>query len=317
MQKLAHSIRGVHLHGGFGLVLLVLCISVPLANGQNFSSWSAAVNVGSPINMSSGDGCPFIAKNNVDLYFRSNRPGGYGGFDIYVSHRNSVDDPWETPINLGPEVNTSAGELCSFVTNDGHWLYFVSNRTDLPGCGGQDLWVSRRKDKRDDHGWATPKNLGCFVNSAGDETGPSLFEDEATGQSVLYFNSPRSGGQDIWASKMAGDDKDTFLPPSPVVELNTTFIEVQPFVRRKDGLEILFVSNRTGGSGFDLWASTRHDTFAPWSPPVNLGPLVNSASGEYRPSISWDGTTLYFWSDRPGGQGSMDVYMATRTKLPD
>jgi Tol biopolymer transport system component len=133
---------------------------------------------------------------------------------------------------------------------------------------------------------------------------------------LLYYSSNRSGGgggHDIYVSPMIGEDRETFGTPSPVAELNTASDDYHPFVRRKDGLEVIFFSNRAGGSGYwDLWSSNRRDTLSSWSAPVNLGPLVNSGADEARPSISWDGTTLYFWTYR---EGTIDVYMATRTKL--
>ena len=314
---------------GRNIARAALVCAVFLASGPSlladdppqYSPWSAAVLVASPIN---GDGTipddrPFIAKNNLDLYFRSDRSGGYGGYDIYVSHRDTVDDPWETPINLGPEINTASNELDSFVTIDGHWLYFVSPRPG--GCGLNDLWVSHRKDKRDDVGWETPTNLGCgIINSGSAENGPSVFEDEATGQTFLYFGSNRPGGRggsDIYVSTMVGEDHEIFGAPINVSELNTASAESAPFVRRKDGLEVIFQSSRPGGVGlFDLWVSTRPDTLSPWSTPVNLGAPLNKVTNEGRPSLSWDGTTLYLATD--GRQGDYaDVSMATRTKLKD
>jgi hypothetical protein len=310
------------------LTCAVLLPSAPLLLADDppqFSPWSAAVLVASPIN---GDGTtqdnrPFIAKNNLDLYFSSTRPGGYGLMDIYVSHRDAVDDPWETPINLGPEINTAFNDFDPHVTIDGHWLYFVSNRPD--GCGGNDLWVSHRADKRDDDGWETPKNLGCTVNSSANEVGPSVFEDQATVQTFLYFGSNRPGGKgenDIYVSTMVGEDHEIFGAPINVSELNTTYGESLPFVRRQDGLEIIFTSGRPGGVGqppsVDLWVSTRPDTLSQWSTPVNLGAPLNTPTNEVKPSLSWDGTTLYLSTDARWQQGdSGDVSMATRTKLKD
>ena len=313
---------------GRNITMAVLTCAVFLASAlllladdpPQYSPWSAAVLVASPIN---GDGTisddrPFIAKNNLDLYFRSDRSGGYGGYDIYVSHRDTVDDPWETPINLGPEINTAFDEADPFVTIDGHWLYLWSDRPG--GCGGRDLWVSHRKDKRDDDSWETPKNLGCIVNSSANENGPSVFEDEATGQTFLYFGSNRPGGKgqnDIYVSTMVGEDHEIFGAPINVSELNSAYGETGAFVRRKDGLEVIFHSQRPGGAGgTDLWVSTRPDTLSPWSTPVNLGAPLNKVTNEGRPSLSWDGTTLYLATD--GRQGDYaDVSMATRTKLKD
>jgi hypothetical protein len=65
----------------------------------------------------------------------------------------------------------------------------------------------------------------------------------------------------------------------------------------------------------DLYSATRAAGSDPWSTPVNLGAGVNSAAAETRPSLSWDGTTLYFGSTRPGGEGSSDHYVTTRERL--
>jgi OmpA-OmpF porin, OOP family len=66
----------------------------------------------------------------------------------------------------------------------------------------------------------------------------------------------------------------------------------------------------------DIYAATRNRATDDWSTPVNLGPSVNSANGaETRPSLSWDGATLYFGSNRPGGEGSTDHYVTTRERL--
>ena len=66
----------------------------------------------------------------------------------------------------------------------------------------------------------------------------------------------------------------------------------------------------------DIWVSTRDRTLDPWSTPVNLGPTVNYPGYTTgRPSLSSDGTTLYLYSDRPGGFEGRDLYVATRRKL--
>jgi hypothetical protein len=81
-------------------------------------------------------------------------------------------------------------------------------------------------------------------------------------------------------------------------------------------LEIILFSDRTGGAGLrDLWTATRATTHSAWSTPVNLGPSVNSASNEEAPSFSKDALGLLLGSDRPGGFGSYDIYMSTRTQI--
>jgi Tol biopolymer transport system component len=266
------------------------------------------------VNSPANEGCPFIAKSDLTLYVVSTRADGLGGQDIYLSHRDSVYDAWGPLENLGPTINSEGNELCPTLTIDGHRLFFVSDRPG--GHGKQDLYVSRRQNKRDDFGWESPVNLGVTVNSTENDYTPSLLENEATGRVQLYFSSDRSGGfgnVDIYSSTLDADGQ--FEWASLVQELSTPFIDERPNIG-KDGLEIFFDSNRPGSLGAtDLWVSTRETAADPWSPPVNLGSAVNTSAGEFRPSLSFDRTALYFHSNRPGSFGSVDIYVTTRRKL--
>ena len=294
-------------------LLLALAVGAGPASAQEFSSWSAPENLGSVVNSSATDGCPFISKSELTLLFASNRSGGYGGMDIWVTQRDSQSDPWEAPRNAGPAVNGPGNELCPTLATNGHQLFFVSDRPG--GCGGQDLYVAWRRDKRNDFAWEAPENLGCVVNSASNDFTPSLFEDDATREAIMYFSSNRAGGpggSDIYWSIL--DPSGTFGPAVLDWALSTATDDQRPNVR-KDGLEIFFDSNRAGSlsGSADLWTATRANTTDPWSPPLNITPL-NSGAIEGRPSLSFDGQSLYFMSSRTGGFGGIDIYRAARTK---
>ena len=284
-----------------------------------YSDWSAPVNLGPVVNSSSNDQHPSISKDGLSLYFVSNRPGGFGGNDIWVTQRATVDDPWGPPHNLGPAINTSSSDFAPDLTIDGHHLYMNSDRPG--GCGGSDLYVARRQDKDDDFGWRHPENLGCAVNTTYDEAGPLFFEDEATGVQTLYFTSfNRPGGLgdfDIYVSTRSSGDE-PWGPGVDVTELNGPYRDTRTAIRR-DGLELFISSDATGRpggvGGQDLWVATRATTADPWSAPVNLGPTVNSTSFDGAPALSFDGTTLYFFSARPGGYGLNDLYVTQRTQL--
>ena len=89
--------------------------------------------------------------------------------------------------------------------------------------------------------------------------------------------------------------------------------DIQPNVR-KDGLEVVFSSNRTGSAGQDIWISRRGDVATSWAAPENLGSAVNTAAAETRPSLSWRAEQLFF-GRAPGPEGMSDIYVSTRSKL--
>ncbi len=294
----------------------LLLFTLSPVRAQYYSDWSVPDNLGTTINTAALEGCPFIAKDNLTLLFASNRAGGSGANDIYASQRENEDSPWGSPLNLGTGINTGAGEECPTLTISARYLYFVSNRAG--GCGGSDIYVSRRVSKKDLTSWEPPQNLGCQFNSAANDITPSLIEDE-DGSVSLFFSSNRAGGlggMDIYVS--TSDGKGVFAAPVAVSELNTTFNDQRPNVRRRDGLEIFFESDRTGTIGStDLYSSFRATTSSAWAAPENLGAVVNSILADGRPTLSWDGTELYFMSTRAGGYGSNDIYITRRSKTPD
>lgn len=254
-----------------------------------------------------------MSKTGLSLYFASNRPGGFGGLDIYASQRASLDDPWGPPVNLGPPINSAANDHCALLLPDGHTLIFVSARPG--GFGDNDLYFSRRHDTNDDLGWEEPFNLGTGVNTVFNDQTPGLFEDES-GVVTLYFASNRPGGFgsfDVYASVLGSDG--VFGPAAQVPELSSPFGDIFPTPRR-DGLELFLTSNRPGtAGGNDLLVSTRSSTWEPWSIPVNMGPDINSTVNDARGAIAFDRTTVIFFSNRAGGFGDNDLYVITRDKL--
>ena len=274
---------------------------------------------------------PGISKNGLSLYISSTRPGGVNGanignnstgfLELWVSQRASLEAPWGAPVNLDaynsvPIINSiGSNTYAPNFSVDGHLLFFSSLRAG--GSGGSDMYVSRRSNKHDDFGWQEPVNLGPVINSPQADDAPNYFEDEETGIITLYFAStrPAGGNEHIYASTL-GDDG-TFGPAVLVPELSSTSNETRTSIRR-DGLEFFLASTRPNGliGTNDIWVSTRDSTLDSWSTPVNLGPTVNypgKITGA--PALSWDGTTLYCYSTRPGGFGVRDLYVTTRRKL--
>lgn len=155
--------------------------------------WLPAVNLGGTINTSALEGGSSSPFGNT-LYFISNRPGGTGFIDIYVSHLTSRGS--YGPATLVTELSSPSQDLRPFIRHDGLEIVLDSNRAGST-AGSRDLWVSTRQNVH--AAWPTPMNLGPIVNSEAFDGFPSLSPD---GQ-ALFFSSNRpggSGGVDIWMS---------------------------------------------------------------------------------------------------------------------
>jgi hypothetical protein len=294
------------------VTLLVLGTSSPSAadsDDSKFGPWSQPVNL-AVLNSTFNDFGPGIVPNGHALYFSSDRPGGFGAADLYVTRRASLNAEWGAPVNLGAEINTTANETVPSFSRDGHRMFFITDRAG--GLGMLDIWVSFRVNPQDDFGWQAPVNLGAPINTAFIDAGSALVEE--AGREILFFNSDRPGGQGAHDFYMSVRQEDgSFGTPMLVAELNSAFTE-QRITIRKDRLEVFFFSNRAGSDANDLWTSTREDRDDPWGAPTNLGAGVNSAANETQATISKDARTLIFASNRTGGVGGFDLYVTTRSK---
>jgi hypothetical protein len=282
----------------------------PRFNSSAGPEWSAPENLGPVVNSPLNDQNPGVTADGLNLYFQSDRPGGLGGIDIWVTRRASRNSPWETPVNLGPSVNTPFADGAPSLSPDGHLLFIHSNR---PGALGLfDIWVAHRSGSKDEEDWATPVNLGTDVNTADDEQGPDYIASDGGG--ALYFNRGNIvlNMADLYRVGVKRDGR-TEGPAQPVTELNVLgFNDAAPGLRA-DAREILFWSTRPGGvGGADIWQSTRQSANHPWSPPVNAGAPLNTPFVELHPELTQDALTLYLASNRPGGSGGTDLWVSTR-----
>ncbi len=302
------------------LILLVLAIT-PSAISQNH--FSGPRSMGAVLNSTDNEVAPTISPNGLSLYFATNRPvGGQGGNDLWVSQRATLSSAWGAPQNLGATLNTSSGESAPAFSLDGRTMFFASDRL---GIGGTDIYISTRTDPNNDFGWTAPVNLGAVLNSTLNDIAPNYFEDPTTGSGTLIFSSNRVGNPqfDFHLYQSTRNANGTFNAPTPIKELGTLggSAELRSAMTR-DGLQIFFASARPEGLGapppgtptFDTFVATRASISAPWNTPV-LVPGVNTVADERNPSLSPDGSILYFQSDRPGGLGGTELYSATRCSL--
>jgi hypothetical protein len=273
------------------------------------------VNVGAPINSPASENNAALSPDELSLYLTSDRAGGFGGTDIWVSRRACVDCPWGTPANLGALINGAGAEAGPRLSIDGHLLFFQSDKPGGQGSG--DIYVSRRANTDDDFVWEPAANLGTGVNTAANENAADYLQSAEDGAGNLYFNRGTTAGVaatvDFYYAAVTrdGETRGTAVLASDLSDLTT---QDQHVSVRKDGREVFFASMRIGGLGaLDLWTSTRRSAHEPWSTPVNLGAPLNTAVTDQQPSLSGDGRTLLFSSNRPGGLGGNDLWISIRT----
>lgn len=154
------------------------------------SIWSVPQSFGGTINTPGYEGMPCLSGDNRELFFVSDRPGGFGGLDIWSSRFDH--GLWQMPRNLGPQINTAGDETAPFIYADDHTLFFASN--GRAGMGGSDLYISHRIN---DTVWSEAENLGMPINTPFDEASLSL---NARGDTA-YFSSDRdslAGNFDIY-----------------------------------------------------------------------------------------------------------------------
>jgi len=270
--------------------------------------------LGSGVNSGYGEHGPRISSDGLELYFTSNRPGGYAEYTIWVCTRATREAHWGEAVNLGPPVNTPCGEGTAYagtgaanISADGLSLYFSSGRSD--GFGSQDLYVTTRASKSAP--WEAPTNLGPEVNSSAWENSPDISADSLC---LFFADHPygpyRTGGygsSDIWVTQRESENHGWETPINLGPTINTPAEDAGPSLS-SDGMLLFFHSYRPGGSGsLDLWMVKRTTTSDTWGTPKNLGPNINSSYYDDNPDISSDGSILYFESGRQGGSDLWQV----------
>jgi outer membrane protein OmpA-like peptidoglycan-associated protein len=152
--------------------------------------WTTPKEMGKPINSRYREISLSINREGNRIFFSSDRPGGYGGFDIWMSEL-TADSTWGEPVNLGPNVNTPDNEDAPFIHPDDNILYFSS--TGHMGMGGYDIYMSKELNKE----WIRPRNLGYPINTVEDDI---YFVVDAENRFGYYATAREDGlgGYDIY-----------------------------------------------------------------------------------------------------------------------
>ena len=237
---------------------------------------------------------------------------------VTASSRAQKYSEWSTPVNLGPNVNSSSMDRAPAISKDGLSLYFASNRPDAD-LSGEDIYVSQRETR--DSEWGLAMKLGPNINTTASELAPALSRDGH----LLFFASNRTtegwqGGVDIWVSRREHTHDDFAWQPAenlgPGVNSSTLDEGASYFENDEVGVpQLYFSSGRLSGGPGQIFVSEQaaDGSFGPAVLVLELSGLGNTR----RPSIRHDGLEIFFGSERSGVPNSQDLWVATRDTVFD
>ena len=303
------------------LVLVGVVAVVALGGGRAKADFTFGepVNLGPTVNSFSYDywACP--SADGLELFFTSDRPGGSGFDDLWVTTRTTMIEPWGEPVNLGPVVNTASSETSPCLSADGLELYFIENSSD-----GSYAWIQMTTRPTTHDAWGQPVNLGdlLYIDSETMVLCPSLSGDGLE----LYVSIGHAVPVHEWSiavARRASKDAPWEAPISLGPAINSWCCQGHQGIS-SDGLLLVFSDIWTcsprpdGFGGTDIWFTRRATKGGDWSTPMNLWAPVNTAFYyEDHAKILADGSMLYFTAQRPGGQGAWDIWQAPIMPIVD
>ena len=293
------------------LVLVGFVAAIVLGGGSVNAEiiMSEPANLGPVINDAKDvQECDF-SHDGLQLYLAVwGQSDGFGSGDIYMAERETLNSPWQEPVNLGPNVNSSFREIEPSISSDGLELYIGSWDDYI-------LRVCTRPSK--DAPWSSPVKIGPPLGSnepvmeigSNDVWSPDISADGF----CLYFSSTRVGGSgdsDIWVAKRATKNDPWGEPMNIGPNVNTSGHEWSPNIST-DGLTLVF------SRGYQsIWAATRKSIDDDWESVVKLG--ISGPGNFFSPTLSPDNSTLYFQAVNGwGGYGKNDFWQVEFIPIVD
>lgn len=270
--------------------------------------WTKPENLGPGVNTSAGEFGGQFSADGLTLVFVSTRSVTNQNekpvrSKLWMSRRDSLDQPFTEPVNLGPSVNHIGNQNFPTISADGLVLVFAARRNK----GSTDLWTSTRDSPNDD--WSRAVNLEPTINGPVYDSLPFLSADGLT----LWYNKDRPPHGPWSLHRSTRTSRDQPWPESEIVisgENHSTDPNVVSGVSfAADGLSRLYDDK-------GLWLNTRPDRDSPWSEAVslNLYVRIGRKRAETAPFLAADGKTILFTSSGSGGFGQADLWMTRRVK---
>jgi outer membrane protein OmpA-like peptidoglycan-associated protein len=275
-------------------------------------------NLGNNINTRFDEIKPSVTVDGSRMYFASDKEGGKGKLDIYVSEYK--DGEWQQAVNLGDRINTPDHETINGISFDGTKILIYGG---FPGhMGNGDNYYFEKTDR----GWSNIMHFPPMVNSKFYDSDAFMTADGfaviftsdregVVGQRVAKntrFHGSVAGNTDLFVTVRRGTYWQPPINLGPVI--NTPYAERSPFLH-PDGRTLYFASDGHPGLGkMDVFKSVRPNTnsWTEWSEPVNLGKDVNGSDDDWGYRITPDGKYAFFsTSNQPDGRGENDIYMIT------
>lgn len=275
-------------------------------------------NLGPVVNGDKEDFGPTITADGRTMFFVSRRDdpvAGMKGDNFWVSTSpENNDTTWSAP-NPVTDINSNEADGAASIAADGQTIYFATSRNTTEK-GDVNLWVATL----DGRTWKNVHEVGAPINTTKFETQPSISPDGKK----LYFASNRPGkiggegnaNVDIFVSHQLPDGR-WGNPVNLGSKINTGKYEGSPFMAT-DGTTLYFASNGKGGlGGLDLYQSEwKGPSDTDWTEPVPLPAGINSDADDYFLTVPASGNVLFFASNRAGGSGGLDLYVATNPPPP-
>jgi outer membrane protein OmpA-like peptidoglycan-associated protein/Tol biopolymer transport system component len=281
-------------------------------------------NLGPVVNTDKFDFAPTITADGRTMYFVSRRAGGLGDDDFWVTRSEEGNDTvWGPPVNVG-QINSDHGDGAASIAADGQTIYFASNRNTTVK-GDMNLWSATL----DGVNWKNVKEVGPPINTTYFESQPSISPD---GKRLFFASNRPPNFPGDKGGKIAEDTKNNNLdifvshqladgrwgdPVNLGHTINTAEYDGSPFIAT-DGTTLYFASQGHGSfGGLDIFRSEwKGPSDTDWTTPEQLPAPINTKYNDMVLTIPAAGNILFFTSDREGGSGGLDLYLATNPPPP-